>query len=881
MDQKRENMTTCNILIVAKDSREFLVEKEFLEKNGNNVHSASSEENAFKLSTSTIPIDLILIDIFYEKKFVTEITEDYTIPFVFMLSIKDQISKNEEFEGCGYYIVESSKTLLLHTIDLALKFHESQRNERSLIESEEKFRSLFYSAGDGAFILQDGKVIDCNTKAAKLLNGTREEIIGMHPWEFAPPFQPDGTPTKDKAMEWIKKVLDGNPIEFEFQHARLDGELIDTEMSLNIIDKEKNIFLGLMRDVTEKKKVRTALIESEERYRNFIDLSLEGICRLEFKTPMSISLPFEEQVQWSMEHLYIAECNDVFANMYGYENSQELEGKLNKELWQNENRAKEMVELWIKKNYIFENFETYEKNKEGENKYFLNNLISVILDDKVYHIWNTQIDVSEKKCYEIKLKEREKNLNEAQKISHIGHWVLDIKNDELTWSDEVYRIFGLKPQEFESTYESFLHHIHPEDRSYVNEAYISSLEEKTSYDIMHRLLLKDGSIKYVNERCETLYDNDGSPIQSMGTIQDITQRIESEKALQESEVRHRTLFESALDSIFIMDETKFIACNEATVIMFGCDDKNNILNHAPWEYSPEMQPDGMSSKEKAGFYIESALQGNSQNFYWKHKKKDGTLFDANVSLNLLSLDGQKLLQAIVRDITEQKEAEKEIHDKNIELLKRIEEKETLIREIFHRTRNTMLLIKSMLNLQGGCYSDDENIQELISITDQRIQAISLVHQMLYQAQDLSKISTKDYIEKLTSLIIQGYAHMIDRISVELQIDEQNFLIDTAVPLGLVLNELMTNSLKHGFPNDKGGSIIIKFSEEDSGDSLLNYSDNGIGVSKNFDFKNNNTLGLNLIYSLGEQQLKGTVTMENNNGITCIIKMPKTNYTERV
>jgi PAS domain S-box-containing protein len=116
----------------------------------------------------------------------------------------------------------------------------------------------------------------------------------------------------------------------------------------------------------------------------------------------------------------------------------------------------------------------------------------------------------------------EKRLKEAERIANLGHWELDLVTNTLYWSDEIYRIFDLNPQEFGATYEAFLDAVHPDDRKAVDKAFKDSIQKKTSYDISHRLLLKNGTLKYVHEKCRTLYDADGNPLRSLGTVQDIT-----------------------------------------------------------------------------------------------------------------------------------------------------------------------------------------------------------------------------------------------------------------------------------------------------------------------------------------------------------------------
>lgn len=237
-------------------------------------------------------------------------------------------------------------------------------------------------------------------------------------------------------------------------------------------------------------------------------------------------------------------------------------------------------------------------------------------------------------------------------------------------------------------------------------------------------------------------------------------------------------------------------------------------------------------------------------------------------------DGKTLLAGFTMDVTERKRAENNLRQS-------LREKETLIRELFHRTKNTMQIIRGMIMLQAAEFPDNKELEKVVKMTEDRIQAISLVHQMLFKSQNLSHISTGDYIRELCPLLFRSFGIASKRIALELRIEEQEVLLDTAIPFGLILNELLTNSLKHGFPDEQRGIIAITLETLNAATMILHYSDTGIGVPGDFDFRTRNTLGLKLIYSIGEEQLQGKVEMDGKAGYRCTIEFPKNLYQARV
>ncbi len=249
----------------------------------------------------------------------------------------------------------------------------------------------------------------------------------------------------------------------------------------------------------------------------------------------------------------------------------------------------------------------------------------------------------------------EQRLKEAQELAHIGHWELDLKTGSLEWSDEIYRILGLTPGAFDPSYKTLMSHgiIHPEDRHFVTRAHKESLSKKTPLDIEYRLLLEDGTVKYVNEKFQTLYDEEGMPACSMGTVQDVTERKEAERAQRESEARYKILFEEALDGICIADaDTGVIMdCNPALAALVERDLTELIGQPQSILHPPHANGDGLSPS-----FREHLTHKEGQTLETEVLTRSGEIKYVEIKANRLDLSGREALQGIFRDITERKEA---------------------------------------------------------------------------------------------------------------------------------------------------------------------------------------------------------------------------------
>jgi two-component system sensor kinase len=221
------------------------------------------------------------------------------------------------------------------------------------------------------------------------------------------------------------------------------------------------------------------------------------------------------------------------------------------------------------------------------------------------------------------------------------------------------------------------------------------------------------------------------------------------------------------------------------------------------------------------------------------------------------------------DITERKNAENKIK-------KSLHEKEILLREIHHRVKNNMQIISTLLTLQSAQINDQTLIQ-LYRESQDRIQAMALIHEKLYQSTDISRINLREYVESMVSDLLYSYERDSSIIEADLDVEDALMGIDTAVPCGLIINELVSNSLKYAFPNGQG-TVKIYFRRLDDKKYCLKVSDDGIGLPDDFNIEKMNTLGLQIVNNL-VNQIEGILTISRPSKFE--IKFEELKYKERV
>lgn len=221
---------------------------------------------------------------------------------------------------------------------------------------------------------------------------------------------------------------------------------------------------------------------------------------------------------------------------------------------------------------------------------------------------------------------------------------------------------------------------------------------------------------------------------------------------------------------------------------------------------------------------------------------------------------------------------KELQAVRKSIAQELQEKETLIKEVHHRVKNNLQTVSSLLSLQSRTIAD-KKIQNLIKSSQNRVISMAMVHEMLYMRDDITKIEYKTYINELINYLIKSVKGAESKVKVIVDVPEMELGIDTAIPLGLLINETMTNALKYGIKNDDEGEIRIAMKQEADQSYILTMGDNGIGFSEKVTFETSKSLGLKLIHNLAKQ-LKGTITRDTTRkGTNYILKFREIGHDE--
>ena len=423
----------------------------------------------------------------------------------------------------------------------------------------------------------------------------------------------------------------------EYRLTRPDGSIrwLRGESELTFDGGEPVSLLGVVHDVTELRHVEEARAATQQRYRQLVEQAGDGIFHADedgrhidvnARGCEILGYSLEEMSKLGIEDIVLPEdASAIMRNVRGLPVG--LVVRAERALRQR-NGGRVPVEL------------TASRMSDGK-------LLAIVRD------------VTERRSAEERLRKSEQGLIEAQRIAKIGSWELDLVQDRVTWSDELFKVFEVDKGRFAASYQAFLEVVHPEDLDDVRDAYARSQSTRTPVEFVHRLRMTDGRLKWVQERCETVFDESGQALRLVGTTQDISDLVRAEEALRKNETRFRTVVESFPSGVLLVDaDGRIVLANRELLVQFGYQAEELIGQNVELLVPAAARANHVNNRRAYQSAPSARAMGTGRDLH--AMRKDGTLFPVELGLQPIDMPDGPMTLATVIDITERTRAQQEL-----------------------------------------------------------------------------------------------------------------------------------------------------------------------------------------------------------------------------
>jgi PAS domain S-box-containing protein len=352
-----------------------------------------------------------------------------------------------------------------------------------------------------------------------------------------------------------------------------------------------------------------------------------------------------------------------------------------------------------------------------------------------------------------------------------------------------------------------------------------------------------------------------SPLETeAGTL--VISIIRDTTARKKVEARFRGFLEAAPDAIVVVNrEGRMVILNTQAERLFKYA-RENLLGMPVETLVPERFR-GRHGGHRGGFFVDPRVRPMGSGLELFGLRSDGSEFPVEISLSPIETEEGVLVSAAIRDISDRKLVETKLRAS-------LQEKEVLLKEIHHRVKNNLQIVSSMLNLQMDQLSDAKAI-ELFKESQNRVRSIAQFHEKLYQSRDLGRVEIAEYLKGLANASFATYGVNPDDIVLSVHTEDIPLGVDAAISCGLLVNELVSNSLKHAFPHHRKGQVEVTLRSAGS-DVVLEVADNGVGFPAGLDIRSPGTLGLKLV-AIFTEQVGGTMDLTREGGTRFSLRFP--------
>ncbi|PWB50697.1 MAG: hypothetical protein C3F06_11555 [Candidatus Methanoperedenaceae archaeon] len=758
---------------------------------------------------------------------------------------------------------------------IARDITEQRKMESRLRAASLYARNLIETSLDPLVTISpEGKITDVNKATESVTGLSRDELIGN---DFSNYFTEPEKARKGYQEVFEKGFVRDYPLAIKHTSGKITYVLYNATVYRNEQGEVQGVFAAA-RDITERKRLDEQLHSASLYTRNLIETSLDPLVTISIEGKITdVNKATEYVTGLSREELIGRDFSDYFTEP--------------------ENARKGYQEVF-EKGFV-RDYPLAIKHISGKITYVLYNA-SVYRNEEgeVQGVFAAARDITERKRLDEQLRSASlytRNLIETSldplltispegKITDVNkatEYVTGLSREELIGRD--FSDYFTEPENARKGYQEVF------EKGFVRD---------------YPLAIKhiSGKITYVLYNA-SVYRNEEGEVQGVfAAARDITERKRLDEQLRSASLYARNLIETSLDPLVTISiEGKITDVNKATESVTGFSREELIgRDFSDYFTEPENARKGYQEVFEKGFVRDYPLA---------IRHTSGTTIDVlyNAAVYKDATGNVAGVFAAARDITKRKRAENELrkaHNKleirvrgrtselaftnealKAEIAQRkkaqenltisLNEKELLIKEVHHRVKNNLQIVSSMLELQSSYMKDKQAIMAFRE-GQNRVSTMALIHEKLYRSGDLARIRFAEYIEELTSNVFASYGVNSDKIGLKINVGDVFFDINTAIPCGLIINELVSNSIKHAFPDGRNGEINIKLQPEADEKYLLTVSDNGKGFPSDLDFRNSSSLGLKLVITL-TKQLSGTIELNRSAGTSFIIKFSEIKY----
>jgi len=869
------SFTEKTILLVEKEVSNALNEQTTLEKFDFKVISCIGKEaDAILNSNSEISLILLALDLGKKTdsvKLAKQILQKHDLPIIFLSSDTESkiVKKTESITSYGFIPKDSAETVLITNIKIALRLFEARMMEQEKVKTlrlnESQSRALIEAIPDLMFRMdKEGVYLDYKASIEDLIY-QKESLIGKKIRDVAP---------KDFASlveHKIKLTLHkGKMQEFDYE-VPIPGRGI-RYYNARLVPANSNEIIAIIRDITERKQTEEKNLQALSLLNATLESTADGILVIDTQGKV-ISFNRKFLNLWHIPESITRTKEDKVLLSYILDQLKDPDAFLEKVEWlyaHPENSSEDVIEF--KDGRIFERYSQPQK-----------------LEDKIVgRVWSFR-DITEKIKSRIKqetLYKISKSLSETTNITelcnkireHLSE-VIDTTNFYVALYDEINDVISLPYNVDEKDdYETF-----PAGKTLTKYVIETAQPLLATNDIVDKLT-EEGLVEEIGSPSESWlgvplkikdrvigvialqsYDNPNLySEEDIKLLNFVSEEIavalkhkQSEAALEESEDKFRSLINQAAEMLFLHDlQGNIIDVNQATIENTGYSKKELVGMNVI-----DIDPDVQNRDDMNQFWKAIEPENPAITFEARHRRKNGEIYPAEITISKIILSDGHYILGLAHNIAERKKAEEEIKT----LLK---EKELLLKETHHRIKNNMGVIKSLLSLQASSQNNLETARILRDACS-RVQSMVVLYDKLYRSEAYHELNLKEFLPPLVDEIISLFHTNLD-IKVNSQID--NIVLNSKLcsSVGIILNEFITNSMKHAFKEKNSGSIYLTAQKSNS---LLKitYSDDGVGLPESVNLENSTGFGMQLIKML-VKQINASIEVLNDHGAKFVLEI---------